>query len=212
MKIGVIGAGKIGATVAKLFIAAGHEVALSNSRGAESLRDLVRELGPKAHAMSVDDAARFGDVVLLAVPWRSQDALPAAAAVTGKIVIDAMNQYTASGGLERLDASTSASEETRKRLPGARLVKAFNTIWFRHLAERGRKDLPVGERHAIFLAGDDAEAKRVVSRLIEEIGFAPVDTGSLHDGGRRQEPDTPLYNQVLTGVEGHARAGRPVSA
>ena len=212
MRIGIIGAGKIGATIARLFIAAGHEVALSNSRGAESLRALVAELGPKAHAMSVADAARFGDVVLLAVPWRSPDALPSPASVKGKIVIDAMNQYSASGGLERLDPSTSASEETLKRLPGARLVKAFNTIWFRHLAERGRTDVPLSQRHAIFLAGDDAEAKRAVSRLIEEIGFAPVDTGSLHDGGRRQEPNTPLYNQVLTGIEGHALAGRPIPA
>lgn len=212
MRIGIIGAGKIGATVAKLFIAQGHEVALSNSRGPESLRALVAELGPKAHAMSVEEAARFGDVVLLAVPWRSPDALPSPAAVKGKIVIDAMNPYTASGGFERLDPSTSASEETLKRLPGVRLVKAFNTIWFRHLADRGRKDIPVGERHAIFLAGDDAEAKRVVARLIEEIGFAPVDTGSLHDGGRRQEPNTPLYNHVLTGVEGHSLASRPISA
>jgi predicted dinucleotide-binding enzyme len=212
MRIGIIGAGKIGATAARLFIGAGHEVALSNSRGPESLRALVTELGPKAHAMSVDDAAKFGDIVLLAVPWRAPDALPSPAAVKGKIVIDAMNSYTASGGHERFDPSTSSSEETLKRLPGARLVKAFNTIWFRHLTDRGRTDLPVGARHAIFLAGDDADAKRVVSRLIEEIGFAPVDTGSLHDGGRRQEPNTPLYNQVLTGVEGHSLASRPISA
>jgi hypothetical protein len=212
MRIGIIGAGKIGATAARLFIGAGHEVALSNSRGAESLRSLVTELGPKAHAMSVDDAAKFGDIVLLAVPWRALDALPSPAAVKGKIVIDAINAYTASGGLERLDPSTSSSEEILKRLPGARLVKAFNTIWFRHLTDRGRTDVPIGARHAIFLAGDDVDAKRVVSRLIEEIGFAPVDTGSLHDGGRRQEPNTPLYNQVLTGVEGHSLASRPISA
>lgn len=212
MKIGIIGAGKIGATAARLFIGTGHEVALSNSRGAESLQSLVAELGPRAHGMSVDDAARFGDIVMLAIPWRSRDALPSPAIVKGKIVIDAMNQYTASGGLERLDASTSASEETLERLPGARLVKAFNTIWFRHLSDRGRTDLPLGERHAIFLAGDDSDAKRVVSRLIEEIGFAPVDTGALHSGGRRQEPDSPLYNKIFTGIEGHALAGRPISA
>jgi predicted dinucleotide-binding enzyme len=212
MRIGIVGAGKIGATAARLFVKAGHEVALSNSRGAESLRPLVAELGPKAHAMTVDDAARFGDVVLLAVPWGASEALPSPDAVKGKIVIDAMNAYTASGGHERLDPSTSSSEETLKRLPGARLVKAFNTIWFRHLAERGRTDVPLSQRHAIFLAGDDADAKRVVSHLIEEIGFAPVDTGSLHEGCRRQEPDTPIYNQVLTGLEGHALAGRPISA
>lgn len=208
MKIGIIGAGKIGSTLARLLTAAGHEVALANSRGPGSLQSLVRELGPRAHAMSVDDAARFGDIVVLAVPWRAPEALPSPAAVKGKIVIDAMNQYSATGGLERLDPSTSASEETLKRLPGARLVKAFNTIWFRHLAERGLTAAPVAERHAIFLAGDDADAKRVVSHLIEEIGFAPVDTGSLHDGGRRQEPDAPIYNQVMTGAEARNRVRR----
>ena len=211
MKIGIVGAGKIGATAARLFVGAGQEVALSNSRGPESLRRLVSELGPKSHAMTVDDAARFAEMVLLAVPWRTPEALPSPATVRGKIVIDAMNPYAASGGIERLDTSTSSSEETLKRLPGARLVKAFNTIHYKHLSERGRTDVPLDKRHAIFLAGDDADAKRVVSRLIEEIGFAPVDTGSLHDG-RKQEPNTPVYNQVLTGLEGHALAGRPVSS
>ena len=221
MRIGIVGAGKIGSTVARLVLAAGHDVALSNSRGPESLRSLVAELGPHAHAMSADDAARYGDVALLAVPWRSRDALPSPDTVKGKIVIDAMNQYTASGGLERLDPSTSASEETLKRLPGARLVKAFNTIWFRHLGERGRSDLPVGERHAIFLAGDDPDAKRVVSRLIEEIGFAPVDTGAAPrrvDAAASRcstglpDPPSSFHNQVLTGVEGHTLASRPISA
>jgi predicted dinucleotide-binding enzyme len=93
---------------------------------------------------------------------------------------------------------TTSPEATRKRLPGARLVKAFNTIWFKHLAERGRPDRPVDDRHAIFLAGDDESAKRTVIDLIEAIGFGAVDTGSLGDGGRRQEPGTPLYNQVIT--------------
>jgi 8-hydroxy-5-deazaflavin:NADPH oxidoreductase len=200
MRIGIIGAGKIGATAARLFVQAGHEVALSNSRGPESLSELVAELGPKAQAMTVDDAARFGDVVLLAVPWRTPEALPTPEAVKGKIVIDAMNPYTTTGGLVHVDGSSS-SEETQKRLPGARLVKAFNTIWHKHLAENGRTDLPVDDRQAIFVAGDAAVAKRVVSQLIEEIGFAPVDTGSLHKGGLRQEPNTPLYNKIITGRE-----------
>src|SRR5262249_5392051 len=113
MKIGIIGAGKIGATVARLFIAAGNEVALANSRGPDSLRSLVQELGPHAHAMTVDDAVKFGDIVLLMVPWRAPEALPSPAAVNGKIVIDAMNPYTATGGLVDLGASSS-SEETRK--------------------------------------------------------------------------------------------------
>ena len=205
-KIGIIGAGKIGATAAKLFVDAGHEVAVSNSRGPQSLQDLVRTLGPRAHAMTVDAAARWADAVLLAVPWRSSEALPPPDSVKGKIVIDAMNPYTKDGGIADLGASSS-SEETRKRLPGARLVKSFNTIWFRHLAERGRKDLPIDERHAIFVAGDDEDAKRVVMTLIEEIGFGPVDTGSLAEGGRRQQPNSARYNKVLTVREARTLAG-----
>ena len=195
-RIGIIGAGMIGATTARLFVDAGHDVAVSNSRGPESLKTLVDTLGPKARAMTVADAARWADVVLLAVPWRSPEALPPADAVAGKVVIDAMNPYTTDGGVADLDASTS-SEETLRRLPGARLVKAFNTIWFKHLAELGQKDLPVDDRHAIFVAGDDADAKKTVMQLIEEIGFGPVDTGSLADG-RRQQPNTTLYNKVMS--------------
>ena len=195
MKIGVLGAGNIGATAARLFIDAGHEVAVSNSRGPESLRELVRELGPKAHAMTIDDAARFGDLVLLAVPWRTPEALPHPDLLRGKIVIDAMNPYRPDGGFYDLAGSTS-SEVVLKRLPGVRLVKAFNTIYYQHLAGRGRKDLPLEERHTIYVAGDDAEAKKAVMDLIEAIGFAPLDTGSLREGGRLQEPDSPIYNQT----------------
>lgn len=202
-KIGILGAGMIGATTARLFAGAGHQVAISNSRGPETLADLVRELAPNLRAMTAADTARWADIVLLAVPWRSPQALPAADAVEGKIVIDAMNPYAADGSIIDLGASSS-SEETRKRLPGARIVKAFNTIWYRHLAERGRPEMPVEERHAIFVAGDDAEAKAVVAKLIEEIGFAAVDTGSLAEGGRRQQPNTPFYNKVLTARDARA--------
>jgi predicted dinucleotide-binding enzyme len=205
-KIGIIGAGMIGATTAKLFVDAGYEVAVSNSRGPDSLEELVATLGPKAHAMSVEQAARWGDVLLLAVPWRTPEALPRPETVKGKIVIDAMNPYTKDGGIADLGASSS-SEETRTRLPGARLVKAFNTIWFKHLSERGRKDLPLDDRHAIFVASDDADAKRVVMTIIEEIGFGSVDTGSLGEG-RRQQPNTALYNKVLTVREARALAGQ----
>ncbi|HVE79935.1 MAG TPA: NAD(P)-binding domain-containing protein [Gemmatimonadaceae bacterium] len=205
MRIGIIGAGNIGATAARLFVEAGHEVAVSNSRGPESLRALVAELGPRARAETVDGAAEFGEVILLAVPWRTPEALPSPARVQGKVVIDAMNPYSSSGGLADLGDSSS-SEETAKRLPGARLVKAFNTIWYQHLATRGRPDLPLGERHAIFVAGDDAEAKGVVFQLIEDIGFAAVDSGTLRDGGRRQQPNAPLYNTEMTAREGEGLA------
>ena len=208
MKIGILGAGMIGGTAARLFVNAGYEVAVSNSRDPETLAPLVADLGPGGRAGRGRDVAQWADVVLLAVPWRTPGALPPPDTVDGKIVIDAMNPYTEDGGITNLGTSTS-SEETQKRLPGARIVKAFNTIWYRHLAERGRPDLPVEERHAIFVAGDDAPAKQAVVSIIERIGFGAVDTGSLADGGRRQEPNTPLYNKVMTVSEARAAAGQP---
>jgi 8-hydroxy-5-deazaflavin:NADPH oxidoreductase len=196
MKIGIIGSGNIGGTLTRLFARAGHDVMVSNSRGPESLQELVREAGERARAGTVEDAARFDEVIVLATPWRSPEALPAAELVAGKIVVDAMNPYRPDGGLFDLGDSSS-SEETAKRLPGARLVKAFNTIWAKHLGENGRTDVPAAERHAIPVASDDAEAKQIVSRLIEDIGFGAVDHGSLRDG-RDQEPNTAIYNKVMT--------------
>ena len=160
------------------------------------MKNLVEELGPAARALDVERAAQFADVVLLAVPWRTPEALPPPDAVAGKIVIDAMNPYAAGGGTD-LGGFTS-SEHTRRRLPAARLVKAFNTIWFKHLAANGRKDLSVSRRHAIFVSGDDEETKAVVRRLIEEIGFGAVDLGPLVEGGRRQQPGSPIYNRPMT--------------
>jgi predicted dinucleotide-binding enzyme len=203
MKIGILGAGRIGSAAARLFITARHEVAISNSRGPESLLELAAELGPRAQAMTVNDAARLGEVVLLAVPWHRTDALPAPELLRDKTVIDAMNPYRPEGGFYDLGDSTS-SEEVLKHMLGAKLVKAFNTIYYEHLATRGRKDLPVEERHAIYVAGDNPKAKEVVFRLIEEIGFAPVDTGSLREGGRLQQPDSPIYNQTFTAREARA--------
>lgn len=200
MKIAILGSGRIGGVAARLFVAAGHEIAIANSRGPESLRELVAELGPKAHAMTLTDAARFGDVVLLAVPWHMEEALPPAEVLRGKIVMDAMNPYNPAGGFFDLGGSTS-SEIVLRRMPGARLVKAFNTIYYEHLATRGRKDVPLEDRHAIYIAGDDAQAKEIVAGLIREIGFAPVDTGSLREGGRLQQPDSAIYNETYTARE-----------
>jgi predicted dinucleotide-binding enzyme len=200
MKIGILGAGNIGAVAARLFVGAGHEVAVSNSRGPESLRELVAELGPKAQALTIADASEFGEAILLAVPWRSPEALPHPELLRNKIVIDAMNPYHPDGGFYDLAGSTS-SEIVLGRVPGSRLVKAFNTIYYVHLADRGRKDLPLDDRHTIYVAGDDTEAKKVVARLIEEIGFAAVDTGSLREGGRLQEPNSPIYDKTYNARE-----------
>jgi predicted dinucleotide-binding enzyme len=203
MKIGIIGAGCIGATAAKLFVQAGHEVAIANSRGAETLADTAAAIG--AAAMNVKDAARFGEVVLVAIPLGKYQTLPAEA-FAGKIVIDANNYYPERDGqIIALDEnSMSSSELVAAHLQGARVVKAFNTIYYVHLAEQGDPNLPLEERRAIFVAGDDAEAKKTVSALIEEIGFTPFDTGNLRDGGLTQEPGTALYNRELKVNDAHA--------
>jgi predicted dinucleotide-binding enzyme len=199
MKIGIIGSGNIGATAARLFVKAGHEVALSNRRGPETLRELVAELGEKARALTVEEAARFGDVLLVAIPLGNYRELPAAA-FYGKVTIDAGNYYPERDGqIEELDSGeTTSSELMSEHLKGARLVKGFNTIYYVHLASHGNTSLPLEERRAIFIAGDDSEAKEMVAKLIEEIGFAAVDMGFLSEGGRRQQPGTAVYNQELT--------------
>lgn len=200
MKIGIIGAGHIGHTLARLFVRAGYEVALSNSRGPESLNNIIDELGPDAHADTVDNAAAFGEIILLAVPWRSPEALPHPDLVANKIVIDAMNPYAADSTIIDLGDSTS-SEEVARRLPDVRLVKAFNTIWYKNLADQSDSSKPAEERLTIFMAGDDTNAKTIVSDLIHNIGFTTVDAGSLHEGGRKLQPNTSVYGKTLTPAE-----------
>lgn len=207
MKIGIIGAGHIGATVAKLFVEAGHEIAIANSRGAETLRELVAELGERAQAADVEAAAKFGEVVLVSIPFGKYRELPATA-FEGKIVIDSNNYYPErDGNFPELDeGNTTSSEMLAAHLGGARIVKGFNTIWFEHLKTQGNKDLPLEERRAIFIAGDDAEATEIVGKLIEDLGFAPVDTGNLADGAA-QQPGTAIYNRNLTAGEAQAILG-----
>lgn len=205
MDIGIIGSGNIGATAAQLFAGAGHRVAISNSRGPESLRELVASLGADVRAATVPEAASFGDVVMEAIPFGRYTDLPADE-LSGKVLITASNYYPRRDGEIPLDGLTS-SELVARHVPDAQVVKAFNTMHYQRLRDEGRPDLPPGERLAIFLAGDDEPAKGVVARLIEEIGFTPVDTGSLREGGRMQEPGSPIYNVPLTGDEAWERLG-----
>src|SRR5438270_8635534 len=153
--------------------------------------------------MSVDDAASYGDIVILATPFREPDALPSIERVAGKIVVDAMNPYDENGQPMDLGDNTS-SEITLDRLIGSRLVKAFNTMYYGRLAKGGRPEKSLAERQALFVAADDAEAKHVVMQLIEEIGFTPVDTGGLREGGKFQQPGGLVYNVELTGRNGRA--------
>jgi predicted dinucleotide-binding enzyme len=201
MHIGVIGGGNIGGTTAKLFADAGHEVAIANSRGPETLTELVEEIGPNARAATVDDAASFGEVVLVAIPFGRYRELPVAP-LDGKIVVDANNYYPGRDGVfpELEDDSTTSTELLAEHLPGSRVVKAFNSIVWRTLRDRGHPDARE-DRLVVFLAGNDAAANDTVSELIEEIGFAPVVSGDLGHGGRLQQRDGPLYGKELTQAE-----------
>ena len=206
MRIAVIGSGNIGGTAARLFAAAGHEVAIGNSRGPASLAPLVTQIGSRAHAATVEDATRFGQVALVAIPFGKYGTLPAAE-LSGKVVVDAMNYYPERDG--QIDFGTlTSSELVARHLAGARIVKAFNTMYFETLAAQGRADRPIDGRLVLFVAGDDADAKALVSRLIEEIGFAPIDTGPLSDGGRLQQPGSAIYNHPMTAAEARAALGR----
>jgi predicted dinucleotide-binding enzyme len=199
MKIGIIGAGNIGATAARLLVRTGHEVAISNSRGGEGLESLVAELGSNARATTIEEAAHFGEIALIAIPFGKYETLPSDA-FKGKVVIDAGNYYPGrDGNFSELDKDeTTSSELVSSHLKEARYVKGFNTIWFQHLATQGNTELPLEDRRAIFIAGDDSGAKEIAARLIEEIGFAAVDTGFLSEGGRQQQPGTTVYNKDLT--------------
>lgn len=199
MKIGIIGSGHIGGTLARLFSQNGHEVAVSNSRGPASLAPLVQQLGPNAITATVEEAAAFGDVVVLAIPFGQYHTIPAEPLV-GKIVVDAMNYYPERDGPVDFKGLTS-SELVARHLPGARVVKAFNTMYFEKLGSAGKPTAPESERLALFVAGDDWDAKATVAQLIRETGFTPIDTGSLGEGGRMQQPGSPIYAKLLTSEE-----------
>ncbi|MEX6508903.1 NADPH-dependent F420 reductase [Jiella sp. M17.18] len=194
MKIGMIGAGFVSQGVAQLAIGKGHTVMLSNSRGPETLFSAAKALG--CTAGTAEEAAVFGDVVLVAVPLKAIDALPAAA-LSGRIVIDANNYYPERDGrIAALDArETTTSEMLAKQLPGARIVKAFNAIRAVDLA-RDARPKGAADRRALPVASDDAEAKQTVMALIDELGFDPVDAGSLADSWRF-ERDKPAYGVPL---------------
>ncbi len=189
-----IGSGNIGAAVARLAVAAGLDVVLSNSRGPETLAELGAELGEHARAATADDAARAGDLVVATVPLNAYDRLPVAA-LAGKTVIDTMNYYPdRDGRIAELDTGAlTSSALVQRHLADSRVVKAFNNIDYRHLFTSAR---PSGadDRSALPIAGDDDDAKALVARLLDTLGYDVVDTGALA-GSWRSEPGTPVYVQ-----------------
>jgi predicted dinucleotide-binding enzyme len=209
--IGFIGAGNIGSQVARLAVAQGYDVVMSNSRGPDTLADLIKELeagfaaaggassargsgtpGPHARAATPEEAAEAGDIVVVTVPLKNFRQVPVQP-LRGKIVIDTNNYYPQRDGrIPELDnESTTTAELLQAHLPESKVVKAFNHIYASQLTTDGR---PAGtpNRRALVIAGDDEEAKQVVTRLLDEFGFDTVDAGPLKEGWRIQR-DTPGY-------------------
>jgi predicted dinucleotide-binding enzyme len=193
MKIGIIGAGNIGGTLTRRLTALGHDVSVANSRGPETLADLARETGAKA--VPANEAARGADVVIVTIPEKSIRDLPDdlfQGAPRDMVVVDTGNYYPRQrdGRIDEIENGTTESRWVSEQL-GRPVVKAFNNIYAQHLMERGQ---PAGTpgRIALPVAGDDPAAKDVVMRLVDQLGFDPVDDGGLDDSWR-QQPGTPVY-------------------
>jgi predicted dinucleotide-binding enzyme len=198
--IGLIGAGHIGSQIARLAVASGYDVVISNSRGPHTLSALVHELGAKAKAGSALEAARAGDIVVVTIPLKSYRQVPVEP-LAGKVVIDTNNYYPARDGhiRELDDESTTTSELLQAHLPRSRVVKAFNHIYAAELTTDGQ---PAGSknRRALVIAGDDPAARETVTHLLDQFGFDTVDAGPLKEGWRIQR-DTPGYGPRRTAAE-----------
>ena len=204
MKIGIIGAGHIGGNLTRRFTALGHQVFVANSRGPDSLKDLAAETG--ASAVTVGEAARQGDVVIITIPVKNVPNLPRdlfAKTPSSTVVVDTGNYYPQRDGhIPEIEAGTTESRWTSRQLRRP-VVKAFNNIYALHLLERGK---PAGSpgRIALPVAGDDKAAKAVIIKLLDELGFDGVDAGGLDDSWR-QQPGTPVYGTDFD-AEGVRRA------
>jgi predicted dinucleotide-binding enzyme len=199
MNIGIIGAGMIGETLARRLRQLGHQVAIANSRGPETLRGLASEIG--ATGVTAHEAARSGDVVVITIPERAVSDLPRdllAGVPAEVVVIDTGNYYpTRDGRIPAIEQGQPESAWVAEQI-GRPVIKAFNNIYFNSLLENGR---PTGtpDRIALPVAGDPVEARAKVLRLVDELGFDPVDAGGIEESWR-QQPGTPCYTQDYNAV------------
>ena len=211
--IGLIGSGNIGSTVARLAVDAGHDVVLSNSRGPETLADLVDQLGPRARAATAAEAAAAGDIVVVTVPLKAYREVPVEP-LRGKVVIDTNNYYPDRDGhiAELDDESTTTSELLQAHLPESRVVKAFNNIYVSPPRQPGTRPAGHPERSVLAIAGDDAAAKQTVTAFLDSIGYDAYDVGPLSEGWRYQR-DTAAYVQpyAVPGTEYPTWPGRQVT-
>jgi predicted dinucleotide-binding enzyme len=194
--IGIIGAGLIGSQLARLSTSTGHDVVIANSRGPETLTDLIDELGDRARAATAQEAAEAGEIVVVTIPLKDIGSVPVAP-LAGKVVIDTGNYYPERDGhiAELDDETTTTAELLQRRLPESKVVKAFNHIYAADLVSDGTAAGTPGRR-ALVIAGDDAEAKATVTALIDAFGYDVVDAGPLAEGWRIQR-DTPGYGPAL---------------
>ncbi|MEJ5945669.1 NAD(P)-binding domain-containing protein [Pseudokineococcus basanitobsidens] len=190
--IGLIGSGNIGSTVARLAVDAGYDVVLSNSRGPETLADLVAQLGPHARAATAAEAAEAGDLVLVTVPLHAYRDVPVEPLV-GKTVMDTNNYYPdRDGHVDALDrAETTTSSLLAEHLPQSHVVKVFNTIFFVALAQLGRAS-GADDRSTLPVFGDDAGAKAEVTAFLDAVGYDALDAGTLEESWRA-ENGRPVY-------------------
>ena len=213
MKVGIIGAGHIGGGIARQLAGAGHEVLLSFSRDPQSLAVLATEIGPRATTGSPAEAAGFGEVVVMSVPWNTlPQALEQAGPLAGKIVIDTTNQF---GGPPLPAAGQTAAHFNAGRMPGARYTKSFNTLTSGFQAQAAGRQ---GEEKIVqWLCGDDADAKQVVAGLITDAGFVPVDLGGTPGCAVMEAPRRPgaVYGEEYRAADAPpvvdaVRAGQPI--
>ncbi|MDL5486949.1 NADPH-dependent F420 reductase [Microbacterium wangruii] len=193
--LGIIGSGHIGSAVARLAVAADMDVIIANSRGPETLQDLVAELGPRAQAGTVAEAAERGDAVVLSIPLKAVPDLPAGL-LSEALVIDTSNYYPSRDGsiAELRDNSVTTGELVQRQLGATRYVKAFNNILAAHIPALARP-ADADDRTALPIAGDDAQAKAEAAEIISRLGFDTVDAGTLAESWR-SEPETPVYGRI----------------